>query len=86
MKKFELQMKKIEKQKTKANLKTKANDDSNANVINNKLMTENVVLGPSNIENQTGCIQILKTGSNKGTPCGCKIFSDNMCKRHIPKK
>jgi hypothetical protein len=83
-------MKKLEKQKTKAKLnektKIKSTDESNANVINNKLMTENVVLGPSNIETQPGCVQILKTGPKKGTPCGCKIFSDNMCKRHIPKK
>jgi hypothetical protein len=76
MKKFQEKMKKLEKQNAK----------SNPNVINNKLMTENVVLGPSNIETQPGCVQILKTGPNKGTPCGCKIFSDNMCKRHIPKK
>jgi hypothetical protein len=87
MKKFEEKMKKLEKQnkqKTKPNI----NDESKANnkVFNNKLMTENVVLGPSNIGNLTGCVQILKTGPNKGTPCGCKIFSDNMCKRHIPKK
>jgi len=89
MKKFELQMNKLEKQKTKAKLnektKIKSTDESNANVINNKLMTENVVLGPSNIETKPGCVQILKTGPNKGTSCGCKIFSDNMCKRHIPK-
>jgi hypothetical protein len=32
-----------------------------------------------------GCVQILKTGPNKGKPCGCKIFSLNTCKRHAPK-
>lgn len=37
---------------------------------------ENVVLG------LTGCVQLLKTGPNKGNPCGCKIFSNNKCKRH----
>jgi hypothetical protein len=45
-------------------------------------MTENVVLGPLNLENQTGCVQILKTGPNKGKQCGCKINLENMCKRH----
>jgi hypothetical protein len=35
-------------------------------------------------ENKTieGCIQILKTGLSKGSNCGCKIFKDNLCKRH----
>jgi len=56
------------------------------NMLKNKLLTENIVLGPVNIENSTGCVQILKTGLNKGNPCGCKIFLDNMCKRHISKK
>lgn len=48
-------------------------------------LCENIVLGPSVIENQIeniGCIKILKTGPNKGKPCGCKIFLDNVCKRH----
>jgi hypothetical protein len=38
---------------------------------------ENVVIGY--IE---GCGVILKTGANKGNPCGCKIFENTMCKRH----
>jgi hypothetical protein len=29
-----------------------------------------------------GCISILKSGTNKGKKCGCKIFENNMCKRH----
>ena len=29
-----------------------------------------------------GCVEILKTGANKGTQCGCKIVNDNLCKRH----
>lgn len=41
---------------------------------------QNVVLGPSDV--QVGCVQILKTGPNKGKQCGCKIFSNNLCKRH----
>lgn len=28
------------------------------------------------------CISILKTGANKGTPCGKHAFTDKMCKRH----
>ena len=40
---------------------------------------ENIILGPSIV---TGCIQILKTGPNKGKPCGCNIVLENICKRH----
>jgi hypothetical protein len=44
---------------------------------------ENIVLGSSIIENQPNCcLQILKTGICKGKPCGCKVFSENVCKRH----
>jgi hypothetical protein len=55
-----------------------------------KLFEENIVLGPSDIStdviektNKTGCIEILKSGPNKGNHCGCKIVSsDDRCKRH----
>jgi hypothetical protein len=30
-----------------------------------------------------GCVQILKTGPNKGKQCGCKISSVNLCGRHV---
>lgn len=30
----------------------------------------------------TGCTSLLKSGTKKGTYCGCKIFNDNLCKRH----
>jgi len=55
---------------------------SQIKVAKKELISENIVLGPSNVENKTGCVQILKTGINKGKPCGCKIVSENMCKRH----
>ena len=69
---------KEEKQKVKALKKTFLPEK----VLKKELISENVVLGPSNVTNQTGCVQILKTGVNKGNPCGCKIVSENMCKRH----
>lgn len=28
------------------------------------------------------CNRILKFGKNRGNPCGCKVFQDNLCKRH----
>ena len=50
------------------------------------ILEENIVLGPTIIINESvqGCTEILKSGPNKGKPCGCKIVSDNRCKRHIP--
>ena len=31
------------------------------------------------------CIQIIKSGTNKGKLCGCKVYQDNKCKRHMNK-
>jgi hypothetical protein len=77
---------KDEKLKAKAKEKDeKLKAKATTKAFNNNLITENIVLGPLNIENKPGCVQILKTGPNKGHPCGCKIFLDNRCKRHIPK-
>jgi hypothetical protein len=76
---LEKQMKLLEKQNAKAKEKEEKQKAKDLKKIS---MSENVVLGPANIENQTGCVQILKTGPNKGKSCGCKIFSVNMCKRH----
>jgi len=41
---------------------------------------ENVIVFSSN--SSVVCSQILKTGQNKGNPCGCKVFKDNLCTRH----
>lgn len=55
---------------------------------------ENVILGNivigSSIDsnnntvtiNDMYCVQILKTGENKGNPCGKKVFDGHLCKRH----
>jgi hypothetical protein len=86
MKKLQKAQLKAEKMKAKEEekaIKQKAKQD--AKIVNKKIITENIVLGPSIIENQkevNGCVQILKTGTNKGSVCGCKIVSENMCKRH----
>ena len=74
-------MKLLEKQNAKAKEKEeKQKAKEIAKALKKNIITENVVLGPSIV--QTGCVQILKTGINKGNPCGCKIISENMCKRH----
>ena len=77
LKEEEKQKQKEEKQKEKEEKKKKKPDN------------ENIVLGPSIIMDSSGneikntCMQILKSGPNKGSYCGCKIFSENMCKRHF---
>jgi hypothetical protein len=66
---------KEEKQKAKKSLKTKPN-----------IETENIVIGETNIIDltvNTGCIEILKSGQNKGKQCGCKIILDDLCNRHF---
>ena len=66
---------KKEKEEAKKALKTKPN-----------IETENVVIGETNIIDLTGkigCIEILKSGQNKGKNCGCKIILDDLCNRHF---
>lgn len=79
---------KLVKQKMKEQAKiTKQNSKLNNNI---NLSTENVILESSIVINQeinqevtqVGCIQILKTGLKKGQSCGCKIYAENICKRH----
>jgi hypothetical protein len=72
LKELEKQKLKEEKQKAKESTKTFK-----------KKPVENVVLGPSHVNLEIeGCVQILKTGPNKGKPCGCKVVSENLCGRH----
>ena len=66
---------KEEKQKAKKSLKPKTSTE-----------TENVVIGETNIidlTGNTGCIEILKSGQNKGKQCCCKIILDDLCNRHL---
>jgi hypothetical protein len=66
---------KKEKEEAKKSLKTKTT-----------IETENVVIGETNIIDltvNTGCIEILKSGQNKGKYCGCKIILDDLCNRHF---
>jgi hypothetical protein len=50
---------------------------------------ENVVVGLSQVipfsetTNNKGCIELLKTGINKGNKCGCKVYNGEYCKRHF---
>lgn len=75
------------KLKAKEEAKLKAKEDKALEKANKKNSSQNVVLGAAEIlvENSEiiGCQSILKTGINKGQLCGCKIVSENMCKRHL---
>jgi hypothetical protein len=66
---------KKEKEEAKKSLKTKPS-----------IETENIVIGETNIIDltvNTGCIEILKSGQNKGKQCGCKTILDDLCNRHL---
>ena len=82
-------LKNAEKQIKKLEKKFKNIIDSKKNIINEASKCgDNVVVGLIDISGNTMtsgenyCAQILKTGTKKGGECGCKIFSENMCKRH----
>jgi len=47
-----------------------------------KIKDENIVISNNN-SLTNNCSKILKTGNNKGLLCDCKIFKDNLCKRHF---
>lgn len=77
---------KEEKQKIKEE-KQKVKEEKQK-IKKSKINTENIVLGPlivvtNNDSCILGCEQLLKSGQNKGNPCGCKIFSENLCKIHF---
>lgn len=86
LKQKELLKKAKEEEKIKKKLENK--NKNNKSIFNN----ENIVLGPVNIitdeavetNNNTNnyCIEIVKSGKNKGTNCCFKQYQDNLCKRH----
>jgi hypothetical protein len=74
---------KEEKQKAKEEAKLKEKKEKQKKP---KAMAENVVLGQIDLSGNTlitGCVEILKSGQNKGNPCGCKKFLDDLCNRHF---
>lgn len=89
---------KKETNKIKEEIKQKEKDDKQIvkdqlkATKKHKIVVKNVVLGPSIITDIScneifiGCDEILKSGPNKGKPCGCKIVSENICKRHFSLK
>ena len=79
-----------EEAKTKKNVekKTKKTKKTNDLILSiTDVEEENIVVSSSMLEPKTenineGCIQIIKSGLNKGNPCGLTILNDCLCKRH----
>jgi hypothetical protein len=55
-------------------------------MVTENLILSNYVIDSSGNVTLTDCMEILKSGPNKGNYCGCKILKDNMCKRHFDLK
>lgn len=85
--KEEMKKKKLEEKEEQKKKKLEEKEEKKKKQMEEKKKLQEVINIPEEnmvLNNQT-CIQILKTGSNKGKQCGCKIFSNNMCRRHYNK-
>ena len=56
--------------------------DEDNEIIQNEIICEVIDLTQTDLD---GCIEILKTGSNKGNKCCKSIYNNNLCKRHFGK-
>jgi hypothetical protein len=79
---------KLKAKEVKNEAKLKAKEDKQntkkkiKNPVENEIISSNIVIGtPTN----TQCIEIVKSGPNKGKVCGCKIYNTPYCKRHVKK-
>ena len=77
---------KEELKKQKEEAKQKAKDEKKykkqLNSTENLILVNNIFDASGNSTIESGCIEVLKTGPNKGKKCGCDIYNNNMCKRH----
>jgi hypothetical protein len=98
---LKLQTKLNKKNEVKKTINTNKSDmhqgtQENQENQENQVKYENVVLGPNIFNDSSGniiehsnklcCNEILKTGPKKGQFCGCKIFQNELCKRHYKMK
>jgi hypothetical protein len=77
---------KEEKKKAKEEAKLKEKEEKKKAKEEAK-KNENVIISTTNnvtvLETEPMfCIQIIKSGTNKGNPCGLKTVCNNLCKRH----
>jgi hypothetical protein len=82
-----LEKQKIKDEKNKIKLEEKLKKQAEKmNSKVNKMKNENVIISSSQQQpveiDETKCIQILKSGPNKGKQCGCKIISQGLCGKH----
>lgn len=82
-----LERQKIKDEKNKLKLDEKLKKQAEKmNAKLNKMKNENVIISssqqPASGPYQTKCVQILKSGPNKGKQCGCKIISHSLCGKH----
>ena len=70
----------MKKQKLEEKMKLKEDKCSKKIKLSKYSLNENVIISSTN--SLSMCSQVLKTGQNKGNPCGCKVFKDNLCTRH----
>lgn len=90
---LEKENKKLESKNKKKNIKNK---EENKNEDNDDINSKNTILGPvnivvegeleNNLESIQYCIEIVKSGKNKGSTCCFKQYQDNLCKRHYNQK
>ena len=79
---LEKQKIKDEKNKIKLDEKLKKQAEKMNAKVNN-IKNENVIISSSQHQAaETKCVQILKSGPNKGKQCGCKIVSQGLCGKH----
>lgn len=77
-----LQKMKAKEENMKAKEKEKkAKEEEKLKKLAAKMQPKNVIVSSS--QEQSGCSQVLKTGKNKGLPCGAKICNDGLCSRHF---
>lgn len=79
--KIKKQEEKMKKQSDKKLAKT--NNIKNENFIISSSQQSSLNTGEID---ETKCIEILKSGKNKGKQCGCKIVSQSFCGRHNKEK
>ena len=78
-----MHMKQIKKQFiVEEKLKQKMELKAKVDLEKKKLAEEKKKLAEENKKVIPTCVQLLKSGKNKGMPCGCKAFKDNLCKKH----
>jgi gas vesicle protein len=77
----------VKEQKTVKKCKPVTNTDEGENVVMGLICIPQTGEENTKNTNKGECIEILKTGVNKGNKCGCKFYIGEYCKRHykLPK-